>query len=91
MILNTKQDYLNVLAMDSNEGKQQLQNLLDNRYAWFNTRITNDKYGLVIDETHRFIKDGDEYIYQEYKEDSKAKIFRLGFTVNEVEGLINES
>jgi agmatine/peptidylarginine deiminase len=91
MILNTKQDYLNVLAMDSNEGKKALQNLLDSRYAWFNTRITEDTLNLVVDETHRFIENDDTtYTYQEYLEDPQAKIFQLGFTVKVVEELINE-
>lgn len=93
MILNTKQDYFNVLAENSDKGKKELQNLIDNRYAWFNTRITEDTLNLVVDNTHRFIDndDDDGYIYQEYKEDAQAKIFQLGFTVKEVEDLINES
>lgn len=91
MILNTKQDYLNCLAMYPQEGKKQLQLLLTSRFAWFNTQVllTNDT-SLIQDETHRLIENEDEFIYQEYIEDTNSKLFKIGFTVTEVEGLINE-
>lgn len=92
MILNTKQDYLNYLAMDSKAGKAELQLLLDFRYTWTNKKVldSSDPTGLIIDETHRIIGSDDEFYYQVYEEDANAKIFRLGFTVEEVEELINE-
>jgi len=92
MILNTKQDYLNYLAMDSQAGKAELQILLDSRYSWTNTMVltSSDPTGLVIDETHRIVGEGDEFYYQEYLEDVHTKLFMIGFTVAEVEELINE-
>lgn len=92
MILNTKQDYINLLGINPTVAKQELQYLLDNRYAWFNTMVMDEKdTSLVEDETHRFIEEDDGFLYQEYYEDSNAKIFRIGFTVAEVEELINEN
>jgi hypothetical protein len=44
-----------------------------------------------VDTTHRIIGETDERILQEYKEDSNSRLFMLGFTVEEVERLINES
>ena len=91
MILNTKQDYLNYLVMNPQEGKKQLQLLLNSRFAWFNTQVllTNDT-SLIQDSTHRLIKNEDEYIYQEYIEDANSKLFKIGFTVSEIEELIDE-
>lgn len=78
--------------MNPKDAKQQLQLLLNNRFAWFNTRVMNEKdTSLVEDETHRFIEEDDGFLYQEYQEDSNAKLFMIGFTVEEVEGLINEN
>ena len=91
MILNTKQDYINCLQMNPVAGKQELQYLLNSRFAWFNTRVMDEKdISLVEDETHRFIEEDDGFLYQEYLEDSNSKLFMIGFTVAEVEGLINE-
>ncbi len=93
-MLQTKQDYLNCLAMNPQEGKKELQILLQSRFSWTNTQVLEsaDTAGLVIDDTHRIIgSEDDEFYYQEYIEDSTAKLFRIGFTVNEVEELLNES
>lgn len=92
MILNTKQDYINYLEINPIAAKQELQQLLDSRYAWFNTRIMDEKdLSLVENETHRFIEEDDGFLYQEYLEDSNSKLFMIGFTVAKVEELINES
>ena len=78
--LNTKQDYLNYLTVDSEETKKALQLLLDTRFIWKTTAILAANATGVNDSTHRVIG-----------EDSNAKIFRLGFTVTEVEGLIENA
>jgi len=92
MILNTKQDYINYLKINPNNAKQELQYLLNSRFAWFNTKVMDEKdTSLVEDETHRFIEEEDDgFLYQEYLEDSNSKLFKIGFTVAEVEELINE-
>jgi len=87
-ILNTKQDYLNCLELNPSDTKSRLQNLLDNRFNWFDVAVLATADNAVIDATHRIIG-SDELLYQEYKEDSNALMFGLGFTVEEIEGLIN--
>lgn len=90
MILNTKQDYLNYLTINPKKAKEELQILLNLRYTWANTQILLSKDGVVEDDTHRIIENDDEYLLQEYVEDTNSKLFRIGFTVEEVEDLINE-
>ena len=91
-MLHTKQDYLNCLAMNPQEGKEELRLLLNSRFTWTNTMVLDgtDYPTLLIDDTHRIIGDDEEAYYQEYLEDNTAKLFRIGFTVEEVERLINE-
>ena len=91
-MLHTKQDYLNCLAMNPQEGKEELKLLLDSRFTWTNTMVLDSANcpTLLLDDTHRIIGDLDEMYYQEYLEDETAKLFRIGFTVEEVERLINE-
>lgn len=76
--------------MNSVEGKKELKYLLDSRFAWFNTMVLEDK-NMPEDDRHRIIDGDDEIIYQEYMEDSNAKLFAIGFTVAEVEELIDEN
>jgi len=85
--LNSKQDYLNCLADFPNETKAELQRLLDTRYAFFDVAVIADEG--ITDDTHRVVSSGDDKIQQELREDPTAEIFRKGFTVQEVEGLIN--
>lgn len=85
--LNTKQDYLNCLKDYPQETKAKLQDLLDTRFVWRDTAII--EVGGIMDETHRVIDTEDgEKIQQEYVEDERAELFRLGFTVKEVEELV---
>ena len=88
-ILNTKEDYLNLLQINKNEAKIELQNLLTNRFHWFDVAVLESD--IEVDSTHRIIGESDERILQEYREDSNSRLFMLGFTVEEVERLINES
>lgn len=91
MILNTKQDYLNYLTINPQKAKEELQLLLDLRFTWSNVQLLLSKDEVIEDETHRIIENDDEYLYQKYIEDVNAKLFRIGFSVKEVEDLINES
>ena len=84
--MNTKQDYLNL--KDTMEGKQALKDLLDLRFIWKNVKVINTKEEGIEDETHRVIPEEDWYIQQEWVEDENALIFRLGFTIKEVEELL---
>lgn len=81
---NTKQDYLNCLSEFATETKAELQKLLDYRFSWFDVAILEDPATGIEDDTHRVI----ENMQQEYREDPNARIFQLGFTVEEVEELL---
>ena len=84
---NTKQDFLNCLAMFPEETKAELKKLLDYRFSWFDVAILeNDPTELGVNE--RVIEIGNEKMLQIEKEDPNARIFQLGFTVAEVEELL---
>ena len=87
--LNSKQDYVNCLELFPTETKAELQRILDDRFVWVDTAILNGTAG-VVDSTHRVIESDDGLIQQELKEDTNAKLFRLGFTVSEVEEILND-
>lgn len=85
--LNTKQDYLNCLTMFPEETKKALQMLLDNRFNWFDVAILEEE-PTELGVNQRIIEADGEKMLQEQKEDPNARIFLLGFTVEEVEELI---
>lgn len=87
--LNSKQDYVNCLELFPTETKAELQRLLDDRFVWVDTAILDGTTG-TMDSTHRVIESEDGLIQQELKEDTNAKLFRLGFTVSEVEEILND-
>ena len=91
LIFNTKQDFLNYLSMYPEEVTAELQKLLDTRFVWETTAILADSDTGTSDDTHRVIGEKPERMQQELIEDSNAQIFRLGFTVNEVEELIKNA
>lgn len=83
---NTKQDYLNCLSEFKSETKAELQKLLDYRFSWFDVEVLADPEKGLNDDTHRVVDD----MQQELREDPNSRIFQLGFTVAEVEGLLND-
>lgn len=90
MIFNTKQDFFNYLTINPEAVKKALQTLLDTRFIWKTTAILDDSDEGVSDDTHRVIGEDDERMQQELIEDSNARLFLLGFTVSEAEGVIND-
>jgi hypothetical protein len=83
---NTKQDYFNCLAEWKEETKAELRRLLDSRFSWFDVKVLEDGSTGLNDDTHRVI----DNMQQELKEDPNARIFQLGFTVVEIEELLND-
>lgn len=83
---NTKQDYFNCLAEWTEETKTELKRLLDSRFSWFDVKVLEDGSTGLNDDTHRVI----DNMQQELKEDPNARIFQLGFTVEEIEELLND-
>lgn len=94
--LNTKKDYLKIKAgFSSLQWKPHFQELLDSKDEWLNMGVIAEGKG-ITDATHKVVENTsqDETIekYQfEFKENPDARIFRLGFSANEVQGYINGS
>lgn len=97
--LNTKQDYLNFLAMGAAENvtdadkKQALEDLLVGTEEWF--AVGNiDKDAGITDATHKVVVNEDTtsgtvtYTQYEFKKNEGARIFQLGFTIAEVQSLL---
>lgn len=87
--LNTKEDYLYAKDnYDRTYWEPYFQNLLDTRYDWF--AITEDEY-IEDDENYKKVEDEQnertDYFFI-YKENENAPIYRLGFTVEEVESIL---
>lgn len=94
--LNSKQDYLYLKENTSKEYYVPFfQELLDSRFGWyFVENLPTGKEG-INDDTHKIVvnegmRENEEITYAQYelKENENAKIFRLGFTVEEVQKII---
>jgi len=109
--LNTKEDYLNLLAMDESivtkeEKKEALTDLLANVKDWIFVKELASKEEGVEDETHKIVEsevyqeepaEGEPapepqftYAQYEFKKNPGARLFLLGFTVDEVNALIQQ-
>ena len=90
--LNTKEDYEFVRAnFPKEQWESDFKALLNERYEWFNLGEIEGEG--VTDDTHKVVEDkrDDETVvrYQyEYKENENARIYRLGYTVEEVEAIL---
>lgn len=95
--LNTKQDYLNCIEKYPNETRQALQTLLDSRFSWFRVRELDDGEEAPEGDNYRVVEEKDgmdpeaetKRILEELREDPNALLFLRGFTVEEVQELIN--
>lgn len=93
--LNSKQDYLYLKENTSKEYYVPFfQELLDSRFGWYFEKYIEKEEG-IEDDTHKIVEENnmgesEETIYAQYvwKENENAKIFRIGFTVEEVEEII---
>lgn len=93
--LNTKEDYEYVRAnFPKEEWQGEFQNLLDTVYEWFNMDALADGDAGITDDTHKVTEDKREDMTTvtrtqwEYKENPDAKIFKLGYTVDEVKAIL---
>lgn len=96
--LATKQDYMNCLPMYPEETKMALRCLMADRFNWEITKELSDKNKGKEDATHHVEeqqrvneKTGENetyYVQLEKKEDKNARMYQLGFTVKEIETLI---
>lgn len=93
--LNTKSDYEYVKQNFPAEiWRPRYQALLDDRMQWLNTgKLQTKADGVTIKDKKKIVtdkKDDDteEHYQYEYKEDPNCRLNRLGFTVEEVEGIL---
>ena len=97
--LNTKQDYLNLLATMPEETKAALKQELDGRFAWQAVKKLGEttpklKANQEIRELQAEGLDPgaepqlERWLF-ELKDDPAAWFYRLGFTVEEAEAIIN--
>ena len=85
--ISTKNDIQNLLQLYPDETREYLQKLLDTRFVWRSTgAITEGTAG--VHATHRVMRTESGLEQFELVEDANAKIFRIGFTVSEVEEML---
>lgn len=94
--LSTKTDY--IFARDNFPKEmwaKDWQALLDSRWNWFFVKEQPTKDGLIEDATHKIVENKDmggvdnvTYSQYELRDDENADLFRLGFTVAEVEAAL---
>lgn len=92
--ISTKYDVENLKSTFPKETKAFLESLMNDRFIWVTTgELTNQESG-ITDDTHRVIEVKDNeteaigYAQQELVEDKNARIFRMGYTLEDVEILI---
>ena len=96
-LINTKRDFENVMAVFPKEKwLPDLQALLDEEFAWFTTGTLKDSETGLTDDTHR-VKESEERdgtktrTQEEYKPNPRCRMYRMGFTHEQVEKLITEN
>jgi hypothetical protein len=78
---------MNALELFPEQTKAYIQSLLDTRKLWVQVEYTAPG---VEDETHYLRTDEAGNTYQmEYRDDPNGEIQRLGFTVEELEAIVN--
>lgn len=95
--LNSKEDYEYVRHnFKKEEWLPDFQALLDSYRDWFFVKDLKTKDEGITDDTHKIVESQDtenpdviKYAQYELRENPMAKIFRIGYTVSEVEAIIN--
>lgn len=93
--LNTKEDYLFVKANFPKEAWQaDFKSLLDTESDWFFVSNLESREAGQTDKTHKIEEITDSfsgnvgYAQYVYKSNPQAKIYRLGFTRDEIQGYL---
>ena len=94
--LNTKQDYQNMLKSIQEETKEALRAVYDGRFTWQPVKKLKDNENPKQTDTKQIreipaMEEGqiERWLY-EYKEDANAWFFKLGFSVEEAETILNQ-
>ncbi len=97
--INSKEDIMNIITDYPIETKKFLEGLVESSSDWLVQSELKDNEAGIEDSTHKVVENKTDDVvtsrYQfEYKEDSNAYLFKLGFTsvdeVNTLIGGINE-
>lgn len=88
--LNTKLDFFHCLENDIPSAVKTLQEILDDRFAWKLTEVLANKASGIEDDTHLVQESEGDYLQFELLEDENALLFKLGFTVEEAEAIIDD-
>ena len=87
--INTKDDLLYVLSEFPNDSrnKEFLQSLLADRFGWYAMELVGDG---ITDATHKVVDATDMMPKTQYelRENPTARIYQMGLTVEEVQGMI---
>lgn len=86
--ISTKIDVQNLFQLYPDETREYLQKLLDTRFVWRSTGAIAEGMAGVQDAVRRVMRTESGLEQFELVEDENAKIFRLGFTVSEVEEML---
>ena len=86
--ISTKTDVQNLFQLYPDETREYLQKLLDTRFIWRSTGAIAEGTAGVQDATHCVMRTESGLEQFELVEDQNAKIFRMGFSVAEVEEML---
>ena len=91
---NTVEDVMNSMEVNKEATKAKLQEMLDGRFSWFQTKVLTAKEKGIEDETHKVVTQqdmdggGEERWQYELREDPNAWLFRIGLTVEKTNELM---
>ncbi len=87
--INTKQDCMNLLSVYPDKIKEYLSRLVNDRFIWRNTGDLPSGVAGIQDDTHKVVAAGSSFMQYEKIEDCNCKLYRIGFSLEEAEGIIN--
>lgn len=86
--ITTKNDIQNLLQLYPDETREVLRQLLDTRFVWRSTGAITEGAAGIQDAVRRVMRTESGLEQFELVEDENAKIFRMGFSVAEVEEML---
>lgn len=91
--LNTRQDLINCLELYPERADEAARNLLAGRFVWVATGAVPDGEAGIEDAMHRVVESVDDsgqtiHTQLELQDDPQARLYRLGFTAAELEGML---
>ena len=86
--ISTKTDVQNLFQLYPDETREYLQKLIDTRFVWRSTGAIAEGASGIQDATHRIMRTESRLEQFGLVEDENAKIFRMGFSIAEVEEML---